>query len=237
MKNITQSKEDYLRVLLELSEGGTEIRSIDIAYALGFSRASVSRMVKILGETGYLEKDPYGKITLTEKGYDIAALMKRRRNLIKDFLKDVLGVDPATAAREACKIEHSISEETEKKLKKLVISNKEVKQMKIALPVNEKSFDAVINKCFGRATFFIIYNTHSKEIGYLDHKAVAAQGGGGFRAAQALADNGVKVIITPQCGENAEKLFKNVEVLIYKAILGSIRDNIDAYQKDQLSLL
>lgn len=120
MKSITRSKEDYLRVLLELSEDRAEIRSMDIADALGFSRASVSRMVKILGEAGYLQKDAFGKISLTEEGYEIAASTKRRRDLIKGFLKDVLGVDPLTAEKEACKIEHSISEETEKKLNKLV---------------------------------------------------------------------------------------------------------------------
>lgn len=117
MKNITKSKEDYLRVLLELSVGRPEIHSIDVAYALGFSRASVSRMMKILGESGYLTKDDSGKISLTEKGYDIATSIKRRRDLIKDFLKEDLGVEPATAEKEACKIEHTISDETERKLR------------------------------------------------------------------------------------------------------------------------
>ena len=118
MKTITPSKEDYLRVLLELSDDGAEIHSIDIAHALGFSRASVSRMVKILGESGYLTKDDAGKLSLTEKGYNIAISMKRRRGLIKGFLEDVLGVEPFIAEEEACKIEHSISEETERKLSK-----------------------------------------------------------------------------------------------------------------------
>lgn len=118
MKGITQSKEDYLRVLLELSDGGAEIHSIDIANALSFSRASVSRMVKILGESGYLTKDDAGKLFLTEKGHDIAISVRRRRGLIKDFLEDVLGVEPFIAEEEACKIEHSISEETERKLSK-----------------------------------------------------------------------------------------------------------------------
>lgn len=117
MKNITKSKEDYLRVLLELSDERTEIHSIDIAYALEFSRASVSRMIKILGEAGYLTKDDSGKISLTEKGYNIAASIRRRRDLIKDFLEEDLGVDPTAAEKEACKIEHTISDETERKLR------------------------------------------------------------------------------------------------------------------------
>lgn len=117
MKNITKSKEDYLRVLLELSDERPEIHSIDLASALGFSRASVSRMIKILGETGYITKDDSGKISLTEKGYDIATPIRRRRELIMDFLKKDLGVEAATAEKEACKIEHTISEETEQRLR------------------------------------------------------------------------------------------------------------------------
>lgn len=117
MKNITKSKEDYLRVLLELSDERAEIHSIHIAYALGFSRASVSRMIKALGESGYLRKDDSGKILLTEKGYDIATSIRRRRDLIRNFLQEDLGVEPATAEKEACKIEHTISDETERKLR------------------------------------------------------------------------------------------------------------------------
>ena len=117
MKSITESKEDYLRVLLELSDGKAEICSTDIAYSLGFSRASISRMVKILGESGYLIKDNYGKITLTGKGYSIAVSIKKRRNIIKEFLVNVLGIEPATAEKEACKMEHDISDETEQKLR------------------------------------------------------------------------------------------------------------------------
>ncbi len=109
--------------------------------------------------------------------------------------------------------------------------------MKIAFPVNEKSIEADIYDSFGRAPYFVIYNTNSKEIEYLDHRAVVAQGAGGIRAAQVLADQGIKVIITQQCGENAEKLLRKSEVLIYKARSASIYDNINAYLNDQLNLM
>lgn len=66
--------------------------------------------MKILGETGYLIKDECGKISLTEKGFEIAVSMRRRRDLIKGFLEEILGVEPSTAEKEACKIEHSIGE-------------------------------------------------------------------------------------------------------------------------------
>jgi predicted Fe-Mo cluster-binding NifX family protein len=109
--------------------------------------------------------------------------------------------------------------------------------MIIALPVDEKSMDARISDNFGRAPFFLICSTVSGEKKFLDHRHVAAQGGSGVRAAQVLADHGVKAVITPQCGVNAEKAFRKAEVLIYQAVPGSIRHNIEALKNDQLHLM
>ena len=109
--------------------------------------------------------------------------------------------------------------------------------MKIALPISDKSADAEIYDSFGRAPFYLIYSTSTKETEFLDHRAVVSQGGAGVRAAQVLADNGVRVIISPQCGENAEKILRNSEVLIYQSVSGSIQENIEAYQQNQLHLL
>lgn len=109
--------------------------------------------------------------------------------------------------------------------------------MKIAFSVNEKSFDSDIHDSLGRAPFFLIYNTNTKEIDFLDHRSAAAHGSSGVRAAQVLADNGIRAVITLQCGENAGKVFRNAEVLVYKAVSGSIRQNIEAFANDRLNLL
>lgn len=109
--------------------------------------------------------------------------------------------------------------------------------MKIALPVCEKSIEGDIYDSFGRAPYYLLYNTNTKETDFLDHRAVVSQGGAGIRAAQVLADNGVRAIITPQCGENAEKILRNAEVLVYKSIPGSIQENIEAFISDNLNLL
>ena len=112
---MTPSKENYLKVMLELSgEGG--IRSIDIGNALGISKASVSRMMSILKDEGYVTKEKYGTVTLTDSGIRLAANVKRRYELINTLLKRVLGVEAATAARDACRIEHLISSETADKI-------------------------------------------------------------------------------------------------------------------------
>ena len=116
MGEMTRSKEDYLRALLRLSECGVSIHSADIAITLGVSRASVSRMMDILKDSGYISKEKYGTITLTEKGGKVASCIRKRHDLLRIFLTDVLGVEAVTANGDACRMEHAISIETTNKL-------------------------------------------------------------------------------------------------------------------------
>lgn len=109
--------------------------------------------------------------------------------------------------------------------------------MKIAVPIEEKSIKSSINNSLGRAPYFLIYSTVTKEYEILDNRAVAEQGGSGIRAAQVIADNGVSAVITKRCGENAEKLFRNAEVFVYEAMEGNAEQNIDYLNKNKLSLL
>lgn len=112
---ITPSKENYLKTMLELSDD-EGIHSTDIVNALGVSKASVSRMMGVLKDEGYVTKEKYGTVTLTENGLHVAANVKRRYELLKRFLHNVLGVEAATAAGDACRIEHLISSETTDKI-------------------------------------------------------------------------------------------------------------------------
>ena len=73
--------------------------------------------------------------------------------------------------------------------------------MKIAIPIKEKSIKSSINDSFGRAPYFLIYSTVTKESVFLDNRAVAEQGGAGIRAAQVIADNGVRALITIGVGK------------------------------------
>jgi len=120
---ITPSKENYLKVMLQLSSEKGGIRSTDIANALGISKASVSSMMNVLREAGYIAKEKYGTVTLTENGRNVAADIKRRYELLKRFLHDILGIEAAIAAEDACRMEHLISPETadqiDRQLKKL----------------------------------------------------------------------------------------------------------------------
>ena len=109
--------------------------------------------------------------------------------------------------------------------------------MRIAIPVDGKSLDSAVCASFGRAPYFLFYNTVTGEVYYLDNNAVASQGGAGIRASQVVADHGTKALLTPRCGENAQKVLDGAEVLIYKTVPGTAKQNIDAFTEEKLALL
>ena len=109
--NIRESAEDYLEMILMLSEKKGEVRSIDIAAGLGVSKPSVSVAMKQLRENGYILMDQSNLITLTDAGMVIARKVYNRHKTITRFLMQ-LGVDEATAKEDACKIEHDLSPAT-----------------------------------------------------------------------------------------------------------------------------
>ncbi len=109
--------------------------------------------------------------------------------------------------------------------------------MKILIPSNEKSMDSSVCQSFGRAPYFLIYDTNSKEDIYIDNSATASLGGAGIKAAQTVVDNNVYAVLTPRCGENAASVLKTANIKIFKTKNSSIKDNIIAFNEDKLSLL
>lgn len=114
--NLQESGEMYLETILMLQKQHPQVRSIDIANHLGYSKPSVSRAVNLLKDNEYITIDSSGHITLTQKGKDIATCIYERHTLLTDFLIK-LGVNSEVAAEDACKIEHVISSETFSKIK------------------------------------------------------------------------------------------------------------------------
>ena len=108
---IRQSAEDYLEAMLVLQEEHGYIRSIDIAKKLGVTKPSVSYAVKRLKESGYINMEANGPITLAPAGYRIAKRIYERHKALTAFLEK-LGVSREQAEEDACKIEHDISHET-----------------------------------------------------------------------------------------------------------------------------
>ena len=113
---IYESAENYLEAILSLREQHGTVRSIDIANELRFSKPSVSVAMKKLRESGYIEMDKDGLISLLPAGEEIAVrILERHQLLTRFFIR--LGVSPEVAAADACKIEHDLSEETFQKIK------------------------------------------------------------------------------------------------------------------------
>jgi len=108
---IQESSENYLETILILSGGGKPVRSIDIVNELDYTKPSVSIAMKKLRSNGYIEMDAGGYITLTESGLKIAESLYEKHVLISDWLI-FLGVDKETAVKDACKMEHGMSEQS-----------------------------------------------------------------------------------------------------------------------------
>ncbi len=120
MKDAHKSAEDYLETILLLKRDKGFVRSIDVANALGFTKASVSIAVKKLRLGGYLNVDLDGELLFTDEGLKLANDVYDRHQLFTKFFT-YLGVDPDVAQEDACKIEHDLSPETYEKFKEHIL--------------------------------------------------------------------------------------------------------------------
>lgn len=114
---ISETIQMYLETILILSRGGAPVRSVDVAAHMGYARPTVSERMKRLRANGYITMDDSALITLTDKGLAIARPILERHNLLARMLMTI-GVSEETAFRDACRIEHDISEETFQCLKR-----------------------------------------------------------------------------------------------------------------------
>ena len=116
---LQESGEMYLETIYRLSKTKSTVRSLDVAADMGYSKPSVSRAVKLLKDGEYITVDANGHLNLTELGRDIAEKIFERHTLLSKLLVK-LGVDPYIAAKDACKIEHVISDESFEAIKNFI---------------------------------------------------------------------------------------------------------------------
>ncbi len=117
---LQESGENYLETILILSRKNGTVRSIDIANELNFSKPSISRAMGILKKANLITIEKNGQINLTEIGHQKATAIYERHCLIKEFLIQTLQIDEELADKDACRIEHVISEETFDKMKEIL---------------------------------------------------------------------------------------------------------------------
>lgn len=121
---MNESTENYLETILVLNHRMGNVRAVDIANEMNFTKPSVSVAMKNLRENGYITVSSEGFIHLTESGLAVAEQIYERHTIISNWLV-MLGVDPRVAAEDACKIEHDVSPESFEAIKRHIqASNK-----------------------------------------------------------------------------------------------------------------
>lgn len=109
--------------------------------------------------------------------------------------------------------------------------------MKIIIPISGEKEDSDIDQSFGRAPYYMIYDTDTKKTTFIPNPATDSPSGAGVKAAQAIVDSGAKVLLTIRCGGNAHEVLTGADIKVMQAHPGPAKDIIEAYLKGKLSEL
>lgn len=112
----SENVEMFLKTLAPLVSNGHRVKTTALAREMDIAPPSVTQMVQKLSERGYLDYKKYQGVTLTEKGEILAARMLRRHQLLETFLEEMLGLSPESASEVACRMEHVITDEVERRI-------------------------------------------------------------------------------------------------------------------------
>lgn len=123
-RELRASGEDYLEAVLILGQRMRQVRAIDVAQYLGYAKTSVSHGLRLLREGGLLTRDEAGYLYLTESGREAAERIYARHRFFAGWLMQA-GVAPDTAEKDACRMEHAISEESFRRLMRALESEQE----------------------------------------------------------------------------------------------------------------
>lgn len=141
MRHTNESKEMYLEVMYELSLKDKNIRLVDIARKLNYSKPSVTRAMSALKKDGCILQEPYGPITLTEKGIEAAKFIKNRHVYLTKYLMLSLGIDEKLAEKDACRMEHIVSHEIMVAVREYVHNNANKRPIRL-----KKDYNLLINQ-------------------------------------------------------------------------------------------
>lgn len=109
--------------------------------------------------------------------------------------------------------------------------------MKIAIPVDENTGTTAVCPSFGRAPYFMIYNSETKEQSYIENRGAQSQGGAGIKAAQHLVDEKVDIVLTPRCGENSVEVLRDAHIELLQTNTSDALANIEAWEQRALVTL
>ncbi len=117
---LSASQEDYIEAIFNIVAENRVARAKDIAATLGVAPPSVTGALKSLAAKGLINYDPYSLVTLTPAGEKAARRVVRRHDALARFLVGILGIDPESAGKSACRLEHSLGPEVLNRLNSLV---------------------------------------------------------------------------------------------------------------------
>ncbi len=117
---MSSSIEEYLQAIYTLEEEQKPATTTEIAKRLGFAPPSVTEMLTRLAEQGYVLYEPYKGVTLTDEGRRLARRVTRKHRILERFLHDILKIRKDRAHRQACEMEHALSDEAENGLCKML---------------------------------------------------------------------------------------------------------------------
>lgn len=109
--------------------------------------------------------------------------------------------------------------------------------MRIAVPVDETSWDTTVCQSFGRAPYYLIYETETHEHQFKVNEAANSSGGAGVKAAQFVLDEEIETVLTPRCGENSAEVLRGAGVNILRTTDASAKSNIEAFLAGKLAKL
>lgn len=123
---LTHSQKKYLFAIYKLGQNGKPVKSADVAKIVGVSKASTVKMTQKLTEEGYIVKEPYMEISITQKGIKAANELYTPSVILCDFLAESIGVDESTADADAVAMVSHLSEGTVEKLVKFALEHKKI---------------------------------------------------------------------------------------------------------------
>jgi Mn-dependent DtxR family transcriptional regulator len=121
MDKLSFTMESYLDAIFELSEGGAGVRLTDLAKKLSVTKSTANAAAASLAEKGLIANERYGRIKLTDAGMREARQITEKHGIVRAFFSEILNLDEETADRDACAIEHVISDKATRAMRKLLV--------------------------------------------------------------------------------------------------------------------
>lgn len=119
-RRYSANMEDYLEAIRILSESVSPVTITQLSDSLNVSKPSVTAAMAKLAAAGLVQHEKYGAVDLTARGKSVADDVCHRHDALKVFLVDILGVSPATAEEDACKLEHHLSHDSAMRLTRFI---------------------------------------------------------------------------------------------------------------------